>query len=577
MLRLEKIAVYYGPNPWALAQVVVCQVSDTAPGTSDVALRAARAAVWARAALNEVRGFLHEGGARDLGDGRAALWVEFHVPEITVEAIRLAVNLLNGAPGLETRIQRLRATCREQHPDYQARILMTGARAIGIPVLPLARGSRLYQYGWGQASRLFFESASNGDGFLAGKIAQSKSLTKSVLLELGVPTPRHRLVDDAANLPGAADEVGRPCVVKPVDRGGGKGVTAGLTTDDEIAAAFAIARQFSSASIMVESFVPGDDHRLMVVDGRLVAAIRRDPPSVSGDGTSTVRELVAALNSNRTLDMVTSNYLRPLAIDEVMTAQLAHQRMALESVPPAGQRVTLRSNANLSTGGICTDVTADVHPEVRGMAVMIANTLGFATLGLDYITTDIRQPLARGGAFIEVNTTPGLDAAIAAGQRPEDVAALLLGTAARRIPAVMLLVGDDALADCGSQLEAEAVRTTGLGWLCDGRAGLSDLPLTVEHLRPTERVACLLRNRLARAVVVIWGLNQLRRNGVPFDRLDTLLVGPAAIPPAWQRVLGRVSTRVLRHENLATLVVQAVKIAQVGVKSDDARASVANV
>ena len=545
MLKITGHSIYRGPNPWAVAPVVVCHIEDSAAQDAGIASLANRAAERAKAALNEIRGYLHEVGAQAEGNGKAVFWVEFHHPRITFEAMTLAIASLNGEPGIEQQIEQLHAKCRRHHPDYQARILMTAARAHGIPVLPLALGSKIWQYGWGKHAELFFESASNGDGYLAGMIAASKATTKSVFAALGAPFPRYVLVSRKEDLPGAAQTVGWPCVVKPLDRGGGKGVTAGIRTQPDLVRAFAVARRFTTGPIMVEAYVPGDDHRLMVVRGELVAAIRRDPPGVVGDGRSSIAELMQVLNQGRSKNLVASNYLYPVALDETILAHLKRHGLTPESVPDEGQRVTLRSNANLCTGGSCTEMTADIHPEVRAMAEALGNTLGFAALGLDYITTDISLPLS-GGAFIEANTTPGLSAAIAAGIGAEKTGTMLLGTSSRRIPAVLLLVADDTIPAVAATLKAEAATRPGLAWLCGNAAGIGILPLNLAHLPVWERTPSLLKHRSAGAVVVAWTPNDLVRHGAPFDRCDAVVIGNVAIPPGWEAMLAKLSIRPLQ-------------------------------
>src|SRR5690606_32495033 len=178
----------------------------------------------------------------------------------------------------------------------------------------------------------------------------------------------------------------------------------------------------------IERHVAGQDHRLVVIDGRLVAAIRREPSFVVGDGRSTVAALVGEINTRRTKNLVESRYLRPIALDEILQSHLATQSTSLDDVPPAGRRITLRSNANLSTGGFCTDVTDAVHPQVRAMAEQLAMSCGLATTGLDYLSEDIGLPAAQsGGVFIELNTTPSLDVCVAAGWPEARIARMVLG------------------------------------------------------------------------------------------------------------------------------------------------------
>lgn len=201
-------------------------------------------------------------------------------------------------------------------------------------------------------------------------------------MALGLPTPRYALVKEAAELTAAVAKVGWPCATKPLDLGGGKGVSAGHQTPQALAAGFQHARAASEGPVMVEAFVPGEDHRLMVVDGRLRAVIRREPAQVVGDGRQTVAQLVQALNAVRDeRSLVASGFLRPIRLDGVALQHLAGQGAGPQTVLAPGQRVRLRSTANLSSGGFCTDVTGQEHPQLRAMAEMLASSLACTPWG----------------------------------------------------------------------------------------------------------------------------------------------------------------------------------------------------
>lgn len=568
-LRLE--SVFHGPNPFASRPVVTVHVSeglqrmvslpravqqlreiwptwleDEPPATEDELTRAAAcAAAWALGALTEWRGYLHARGAAPRNDGAVA-WVEFHHPDVSRFALSLAFHTLIEAgrdgfsrAAIEPDLRRLEQLCRRHHPDYQARILMEGAAARDIPVLPYVPGSKYWQYGWGSHARVFFESASNADGAVGNMIQRSKLQSKAAFHALGIPTPRHVAIDEPGELELAAKAVGWPCVVKPIELGGGKGVTANIRSLPALRVAFEAARRYSNGPIMVEALIPGDDHRLMVVGGRLIAAIRREPSCVVGDGKRTVRELVAALNANRSSNMVRSRYLRPIGLDDTLVRHLATQNATIDTIPAAGQKLTLRSNANLSTGGICIDVTERVHPEIRGLAEHLATTLKIETAGLDYITTDIeRAPGENGGGFIEVNTTPGVDAAIAAGWETRTVASLVLGDKPGRIPLVLVLVPGRAEGEALLERLARAT-STDTGWAWGERVVIGTLTLRVDTATPWAAVSCMLRHRSVNAAVIVCTAEQIARDGLPVDKADRALICGAPLENDWQIVLER--------------------------------------
>ena len=285
--------------------------------------------------------------------------------------------------------------------------IVQAAVARGIPYRRLTEGS-LVQFGWGSKQRRIQAAESDRTSAIAEAIAQDKELTKTLLHAAGVPVPAGRPVDDAEDACAAAAEFGWPVVIKPQDGNQGKGVTVNITNDDNLRAAYQAAREFSS-SVMLERYLPGHDFRLLVVGDRLIAAARRDPPHVVGDGKRTVRELVEQVNSDPRRGSGHATSLTKIRFDDIALARLALQGFNAESVPPAGTRVVLRNNANLSTGGTATDVTDDVHPEVAMRAVAAAQMVGLDICGIDVICESVLNPLEdQSGGIVEVNAAHGL-------------------------------------------------------------------------------------------------------------------------------------------------------------------------
>ena len=391
MFNIKHEATFFGANPFSTNPVLVASItlSDAAaresidalkqgclrlheifpewldvavlPTQEPIAQIAQTAARWALASLNEIQGFLHDAGAVPIPGG-ARLWLGFHHQNVSLSALKLALDVLTHAAlskdfdrnRVDSALASLWQRCRSHHPDYQARILMQGARARDIPVLPFVAGSPIWQFGWGCASHLFFETRSNADGAVSFHLQESKVLSKMAFAELGIPTPNYQLVNQISDLPEAANLVGWPCVVKPIFLGGGRGVTAGIKTLSDLESAFAFARKYTNEAVMVEAFVPGDDYRLMVLRGQFFLAIRREPSFVIGDGENTIAQLLVAVNRFRSANKVKSRYLRPVAADDILRQHLTRQGVSLSTVLESGRRIALRSNANLSTGGICT-------------------------------------------------------------------------------------------------------------------------------------------------------------------------------------------------------------------------------
>jgi cyanophycin synthetase len=285
--------------------------------------------------------------------------------------------------------------------------IVHAAAARGVPWRRLTEGS-LVQFGWGSRQRRIQAAEIDRTGAIAEAIAQDKTLTKRLLDAAGVPVPQGRPVADAGDAWAAMQEIGAAVVVKPQDGNQGKGVTVNVTTREHLAAAFATAAEYGS-TVVVERFLPGHDFRLLVVGRKLVAAARRDPPHVIGDGAHTVRQLVEQVNSDPRRGEGHATSLTKIRFDDVALGRLALQGFSAESVPPQGTRVVLRNNANLSTGGTATDVTDDVCSEVAARAVAAAQMIGLDIAGVDVVCETMQEPLEeQGGAVVEVNAAPGL-------------------------------------------------------------------------------------------------------------------------------------------------------------------------
>ncbi|MEO7243373.1 MAG: cyanophycin synthetase [Variovorax sp.] len=284
--------------------------------------------------------------------------------------------------------------------------IVDAAVARGIPYRRLTRGS-LVQFGWGARQRRIQAAEVDQTSGVAESIAQDKELTRQLLHAAGVPVPRGRPVVNQDDAWAAALEIGLPVVVKPQDGNQGKGVTVNITTQEQLAAAFDAAARHGA--VMVEKFLPGFDFRLLVVGDQLVAAARRDPPQVIGDGRSTVRQLVALINQDPRRGQGHGTALTKIRLDAIALGQLEAQGLTPEAVPALGRRAVLRNNANLSTGGSATDVTDSVHPDVAARAIDAAQMVGLHICGVDLVCESVSRPLEeQHGGIVEVNAAPGL-------------------------------------------------------------------------------------------------------------------------------------------------------------------------
>ena len=304
-------------------------------------------------------------------------------------------------------LARLRELDEEVRLGPSTGAIVAAAATRGIPFRRLTQGS-LVQFGWGSKQRRIQAAEIYTTSAIAEAIAQDKELTKRLLDAAGVPVPQGRPVSDAEDAWAAACELGGPVVIKPRDGNQGKGVAANVRTRQDVLDAYAAAREVSP-KVMVEQCLPGHDFRLLVVGNRLVAAARREPPLVIGDGLSTIRELVEQVNRDPRRSAGHATILTTIRLDEIALVSLVQQGFDADSVPRKGARVILRNNANLSTGGTATDVTDDVHQDLAARAVAAAKMIGLDLCGVDVVCESVLRPLeSQSGGVIEVNAAPGL-------------------------------------------------------------------------------------------------------------------------------------------------------------------------
>jgi cyanophycin synthetase len=410
-MEFRKVLALRGPNIWTNSPVIEAWVdlgeldrpSTDFPGFNDRLMNWLPTMIEHRCSIGERGGFferlrqgtypghilehvtleLHGLVGVDVGFGRAretsqpgVYRVVFAYAEETlgrqclVVARELVLAAIHDRPfDVKGEVQKLRALADEVLLGPSTRAIVAAARLRGIPARRLNTGS-LVQLGYGARQRRIQAAETDRTGAIAEEIAQDKELTRTLLAAVGVPVPQGRTVADADDAWAAAQEIGVPAVVKPQDGNQGRGVATNLTTREQVAAAYRAALQESqSGQVVVERFALGHDYRLLVVAGRVVAAARREPAQVSGDGVHSVRELIDIANADPRRGEHHATVLSKIKLDTVALAVLSEQGFTPDSVPPVGSSVLIRRNGNLSTGGTAIDVTERVHPQVAARAI----------------------------------------------------------------------------------------------------------------------------------------------------------------------------------------------------------------
>ncbi len=361
---------------------------------------------------------------------------EYIQQDVGLEAGRLAFDLIQSLLPEDLRNKDWKADQFDWEEELETFIRFAQRRAFGpstqslidaaeerdIPWLRLNDYS-LVQFGHGKYQKRIQATITSETRHIAVELASDKEETNKLLGDLGLPVAEQRLVYRPEQAVRAAERIGYPVVVKPLNANHGRGASIHLTTADEVKTAFRHAREHGR-TILVESFIQGLDHRLLVVDGELIGASKRVPGHVVGDGKSTIAELVEVVNQDPRRGIGHEKVLTRLEIDRQANELLAKKGYDAESVPTNGEMVFLRSTANLSTGGTAVDVLDVVHPDIRSMAIRAAEAIDLDVCGVDFLTTDITKSYkVTGGAICEVNAAPGFRMHVAPSEgTPRDVA-----------------------------------------------------------------------------------------------------------------------------------------------------------
>ena len=314
--------------------------------------------------------------------------------------------IANDPYDIEKDIQKLREIREEERFGPSTASIVDEAKKRNIPILRLNSYS-LVQLGWGVHQQRVQATVTGKTSSIGLEIAYDKEETKNMLLNNGCPVPTGSVICSAGEVEAAVQRIGFPVVLKPVDGHQGKGATINVRTLEEARIAFETAREYSDR-VMVEACVPGFDFRLLVVNYRFVAAAKRTPAHVIGDGRSTVRELIEEVNRDPRRGYGHEKMLTEITVDAMSERLLDQQSLTLDSVLPQGRTVFLKTTANLSTGGVSEDVTDTVHSYNVFMAERVARIIDLDICGIDVLAPSLTEPISEnGGVVIEVNGAPG--------------------------------------------------------------------------------------------------------------------------------------------------------------------------
>ncbi len=322
-------------------------------------------------------------------------------------AVRICQALVdNKEYNLQADIQEMRELREATRLGPSTGSIVEEAESRGIPWIRLNKYS-LCQLGYGANQKRIQATVTSETSSIGVELACDKEDTKFLLQASEVPVPRGEIIRRESSLEEACRYVGYPLVVKPIDGNHGRGITVGVENYEEAVVAFKEAKEVSDR-VIIEKMIIGEDYRLLVINHQLVAAAKRTPANVVGNGVNTVQELIDIVNSDPRRGYGHENVLTQITTNALTKTIIAAAGYTLESVLPDGNRLVLKDTANLSTGGTAQDVTDIVHPANVSMAERISKIIDLDICGIDIMTTDISQPLTdTGGAVLEVNAAPG--------------------------------------------------------------------------------------------------------------------------------------------------------------------------
>lgn len=322
-------------------------------------------------------------------------------------AVRITDALVAGEEyNLEEDIQKLREIREDTRLGPSTGCIVDEAAKRNIPYIRLNKQS-LVQLGYGVHQKRIRATIASTTSNIAVDIACDKEETKLLLEAAEIPVPRGTVVRTEIGLDEAIEKYGYPLVIKPIDGNHGKGNTTNITNREQALKAFEAAKAYSR-SVIVEKFITGFDFRILVINHKFICAALRTPASVMGDGEHTIQWLIDETNKDPRRGYGHEKVLTQISVDGSTMKMLEEKGYTLDTVPPKGELVLLKTTANLSTGGTSTDVTDEVHPANVFMCERISKIIGLDICGIDIMATDLRTPVnENGGAILEVNAAPG--------------------------------------------------------------------------------------------------------------------------------------------------------------------------
>ena len=571
-LEVARIRALRGPNTWSLEPVIACDVmvgslgeldSAAVPGFADRLLGAIPSLLEHPCSLGRPGGFaerLAQGTGwphilehvalelqtlagddvafgRVVASGEPGMWrlvVAYQEEETGLASMRAAVDVVRGCLAgqlAETApiVEQLRAVHDSHQLGPSTGAIVEEARRRGIPVRRLNAGSFI-QLGLGRNLRRIKATISDMTSLIGVEIAQDKDLTKRILGNIGLSVPAGSVARTVEEAVAIAGSIGYPVIAKPLDANQGRGISPRIASEAALRIAWDSAVKVRP-EVVVESYSEGRDHRVLVVNGRVVAVAERVAAHVVGDGRRSIRSLIERANADPRRGDGHANVLTWLPMDDTTAAFLAADGRTLEAIPGPGERVYLRGTANLSTGGTAIDRTDEIHPDNVTACELAASVVGLDIAGLDVLTPDISVPFHENGAvIIEVNAAPGIRMHLAPAEgKARNVAGAILDMlyppGARTAIPIVAVTGTNGKTTT-TRLVAHLFRHTGktVGFTTTDGVYLQNRLVAAGDMTGPFAANIVLSNPIVEVAVLETARGGILRSGLGYDEADVGIV-----------------------------------------------------
>lgn len=351
------------------------------------------------------------GKAREIDGDRYIIVYQYEYPKVGIEVAKLAIDIINSLIerkkiSFNDRLNLIKAIIPEELIGPSALEICNAAKNVGLPVLKMGN-SGFYQIGYGKQGRIIESAITNATSCVSADISCDKLLTKELLRIQNLPVSKGEKANNVIDLLRTAEEIGYPVVLKPEFGSKGRGVILNISNEKELLKYYQkLTEEFKD--IIVERYCEGDDYRVCVVGYKVVAVSKRIPPFVIGDGERNIKELIDELNNDELRGEDHEKPLTKINIDDELERNLINHNYNLNSILKNGEKLFLRKNSNLSTGGMAIDYTDVISEENKEICIRAAKAIGLDICGVDVCTTDISESLMNNGVILEVNAAPGL-------------------------------------------------------------------------------------------------------------------------------------------------------------------------